>query len=295
LDIKQLEQFLQVYKNKSITKAAETLYISQQGLSTSVSKLEKELGCKLFRRTSKGIFLTKHGEYFLPQVEKIIDILNESLTYLNGQISKKSDLLIGCSYGVVGELYDGFLLRDQTSNPEIRLKINEYPDILCELAVENEEVELGIIVGPVNDNQFDSYLLLKRKFYAIVHKSHPLAKLDIIDLEKLKTEKIIIMNKNFKIYHIFYESCLDAGFAPNIVYEAAEIALVHKMVGKNYGIGLTVDFLLDDIQVPDLKVIDVGELKYSWDLYLITKKNSTLSKSARVFKSYITNKYHVGT
>lgn len=229
------------------------------------------------------------------QAERIIDIFNESLDYFNSKTSKKSELSIGCSYGVVGEFYDGFFLSEQNCNPKVRLKISEYPDLMCEMAVENGEVELGIVVGPVNDNKFDSYLLLKKKYYAIVHKSHSLANFDIIDLEKLKSEDIIIMNKNFKLYHTFYESCLDAGFTPNITYEAAEIALVHKMVGKNYGVGFTVDFLLDDIQVPDLKVIDVNRLKYSWDIYLIINKNSKLSKSAKNFINYITNSYNAKT
>ena len=54
--------FYAVAKNKNITKAAKELFISQPAISKDISKLEANLNCTLFLRTSRGVSLTKEGE-----------------------------------------------------------------------------------------------------------------------------------------------------------------------------------------------------------------------------------------
>lgn len=54
------------------------------------------------------------------------------------------------------------LVRVKDKNPRYIIKTNDYPDLLCELAVENSETEIGITLGPINDRIFDSYFLFIR-------------------------------------------------------------------------------------------------------------------------------------
>lgn len=61
MDLRQIEFFLKLYEEKNFTKASQKLYISQQGLSKSIYKLEKELGFLLFERSVKGVVPTEHA------------------------------------------------------------------------------------------------------------------------------------------------------------------------------------------------------------------------------------------
>lgn len=74
MEFKHIEYFVETCRHRSLSKAAEALYISQQALSRSIANLEEELGCTLFQRTVKGITLTEDGTYlhrvFAPQVEQ---------------------------------------------------------------------------------------------------------------------------------------------------------------------------------------------------------------------------------
>lgn len=56
--------FYYVAKNKSITKAANELMITQPGISKSIKKLEEQLRCSLFIRTKSGVILTDEGKIF---------------------------------------------------------------------------------------------------------------------------------------------------------------------------------------------------------------------------------------
>lgn len=69
----QLEYFVEVARQKSITRAAAHLFISQPSLSESMNNLERELGCTLFQRTKHGICLTGQGEVFLEEVQAILE------------------------------------------------------------------------------------------------------------------------------------------------------------------------------------------------------------------------------
>ena len=74
MEFKHIEYFIETANHKSISKAAEALFISQQALSRCIQNLEAELNCKLFERTVKGSVLTKDGKLiydkFLPVVEQ---------------------------------------------------------------------------------------------------------------------------------------------------------------------------------------------------------------------------------
>ena len=72
MDIKQMKYFLEICKHGSISHAAESLFISQQGLSSAVRRLESELHCDLFYRKSNSLVLTDQGKFFLEQASSIV-------------------------------------------------------------------------------------------------------------------------------------------------------------------------------------------------------------------------------
>src|SRR5258708_13324324 len=72
LDFRQLRYALSVYKERSFTKAAKRLNISQSAVSEQVKLLEEEIGFELFRRTSRGIESPDRGRTFLYESERVI-------------------------------------------------------------------------------------------------------------------------------------------------------------------------------------------------------------------------------
>lgn len=68
MEYKQLEFFLAVCEQKSISQAAKTCFVSQQAISKSISNLEQELGVQLFARSTSGVLLTDAGHLLEQQV-----------------------------------------------------------------------------------------------------------------------------------------------------------------------------------------------------------------------------------
>jgi len=78
VDMQQMKYFKTVAEVGKISEAAEALYISAPALSTAISRLEKELGVKLFDRKNNKITLNRQGEIFLDYVNQAIAQLEET-------------------------------------------------------------------------------------------------------------------------------------------------------------------------------------------------------------------------
>ena len=79
MTLKQLEYFLAIAENGSITKAANSLRISQPPLSLQLKGLEEELGCQLFIRDKKNMIITPKGILLRERAHEIMDKVNETL------------------------------------------------------------------------------------------------------------------------------------------------------------------------------------------------------------------------
>ena len=73
MELRHLRYFVAIAEERSITRAAERLWIAQPGLSTQIRRLEAELGVKLFQRHTRGVDLTDAGELFLERARAALD------------------------------------------------------------------------------------------------------------------------------------------------------------------------------------------------------------------------------
>ena len=69
-----MEYVYEVYKEKSFSKAAASLFISQPSLSANVKRIEKRIGCPIFDRSTKPLQLTECGRKYIESVEQIMEI-----------------------------------------------------------------------------------------------------------------------------------------------------------------------------------------------------------------------------
>ena len=73
MELYQLKSFLAIVREQNLTRAAEALHLSQSALSSQIKALEEELGLRLFKRSSRGMTLTHHGEALLPHAHEVLD------------------------------------------------------------------------------------------------------------------------------------------------------------------------------------------------------------------------------
>lgn len=106
MNLSHLKYAVEVEKSRSISKAAEDLFMGQPNLSRAIKELESDLGITIFKRTSKGIYPTPQGEEFLQYAKKILSQVDEvEAMYRHGRNEKQKLLIsvprasyIGCAF-----------------------------------------------------------------------------------------------------------------------------------------------------------------------------------------------------
>ncbi|MDR1027911.1 MAG: LysR family transcriptional regulator, partial [Clostridiales Family XIII bacterium] len=121
----QIEAFLTIAKYLKLSKAAETMYISQPALSMTLQRLEERIGVRLFVRSNQGLSLTKEGEYLFRILDPLYASLNEAITEARSMSRQPARHLRFTYTSVydVAEIFEG-------AKDSIRRFAREYPDIV---------------------------------------------------------------------------------------------------------------------------------------------------------------------
>ena len=151
MEIRQLRYFIEICKCKSFAQAADACFISSQGINMSIGRLENELGHQLFHRSRRGVELTPQGEFLLPRAKKISALVDECDSYFVKGAACSQLLPVAFALGTIEEFAGSVLTEFAALHPEIQVETKECFDTACDAMVLNQEVELGLTVGPIHD------------------------------------------------------------------------------------------------------------------------------------------------
>lgn len=159
MNFQQLEYALAIHKYKNFGAAADQCGISQATLSAMIKKLELELDILLFDRSRKPVKTTSEGLVFIEKARDILKI-KEEIFEINGSDSEmKGNLKIGIIPTVVNALLPMVLPRILKENPKIELEIKEIPTEQIKQQLSNDEIDLGILATPIQDEVFEEHVL----------------------------------------------------------------------------------------------------------------------------------------
>ncbi len=142
----------------NISKAAKELYISQPAISKSIQKLEENLGCRLFSRSSRGVQLTDEGELLYGHVREAFDTLSTGEEKLKRSIELGvGHLQIGVSTTLCKHMLLPCLKEFIRKNPHIRISIScQSTNDTLHLLDENK-IDIGLIGRPDNMKNISFY------------------------------------------------------------------------------------------------------------------------------------------
>ncbi|GGM35700.1 putative HTH-type transcriptional regulator YwbI [Paraliobacillus quinghaiensis] len=287
MELRQLNYFFEVAKQKSISKAATTLHLSQPALSKMLKNLEQELGMTLLIRTNKTSELTDAGMVVFEYAKKINNELANMSTILNDLTElKRGEIHFGLP-PIIGSLFfPNILAAFHKTYPNITIKITEYGGAKIVKSVQEGELDLAVTVLPVNEELFDSYPIVNETMKVIVHHDHALANRDVVDLSELKDEEFIFYHEDFSLHDLIWKKFLQAGYEPNIVFKSSQWDLMSEMVVANLGITILPKSICQRVKSDSIRVLDLTP-EIPWNLAVIKKREKYLSFAGRTFIEFI--------
>ena len=251
--IDQLSYVYTLSKYRSLSQAAEALYINQPTLSRTLTALEKELGVTLFDRSYQGIQLTAIGRRMLPHFENILMELEQVQALAAAEKSKDVSGTLTISAGSI--LCNNILLditaAFQQSYPLVTIDIAEDYSVEMVSSVHKNQADIGFIssINQIQENLLDllnqynlAYeYLIQSPMVAVLPADSPLAASEAITAEQLKPYPMFISKKIHsalapELANVSYHYCPDRDSRSKMILKQQGYAIVSllEMLGDFY-------------------------------------------------------------
>ena len=290
MTLKQLEYFLAIAENGSITKAANTLRISQPPLSLQLKSLEDELGCQLFVRGKKNLVITRKGIILRDQAKEILDKVNDTILMLQSeQEEARTTIHIGTISSICNRVLPDKVVLLKKRYPQVDFMLHEGSTTSIVDMLDDNVIDFGIVREPFNVNLYSTRPIRDQllgdegeDFFVAIARAEFFDDPDeeVVSLSELKDKPIIT---HTRYTPMFSAACRQRGFAPNIICQNDNIASSLSWAAS--GIGIAVAPYTSAIQNTDptllLKRIDSPTIVSR--AYLIWNKNKSLTAEQKAF------------
>lgn len=287
MDIRQLQYFVEVAKQKSFTKAANTLHVSQPSISKMMKALEEELGVVLLDRTERKMELTDAGELVYDHATKVLTLM-DSLSSSIGEVRnmERGRVKMGMMPTVGSFLLPNVIALFKKNYPGIEIEMKEYSAKLLEIHVEQGSIDVGLTVLPADTEKFNVVPLQAEDLVAIVHREHWLAERASVSLAELRDEAFILFTEEYAIHDVVKQACVRSGFEPRVAYMSSLWDFVGELVATQLGISLVPRSIVRRLNNSELRIVDISSPVIDWQYALIYRKDRYLSYAARAFISF---------
>ena len=292
--VKNPEYFLTIVKERSISKAAERLYLSQPYLSQYLAKLEGELGVVLLDRSHSPLKLTAAGELFHAYLERQGFLDRQLVSDLRDLQDRKRPVLhIGVSPWRGSTLLPDILPTFEEQYSDVQVVLHEAPvPELGELAVANV-IDFCVMQIPNDLTELTYEPVMRERIFLAGHRDHPLFRglnstysdpRPFPDLRLLEHERLIMLPNDWRLSKLLYNTFSVHSMEPQNILVTTNTTTAINLAAEKMGIAF-----LQESGVPRTPYLDrlacftLGEPPLTCPLAVVYKKNGFLSPAARTF------------
>jgi LysR family transcriptional regulator, nitrogen assimilation regulatory protein len=231
LDIRQIRYFIRVVDTGSLSRAATSLRLSQPALGLQIRKLERELGCPLLFRHSRGIVPTEDGRTIYDRFVSILREIDDTPQYVSsrsGPVQGPVALGVTASMGLA--LVPALVALAASELPKVQLRLVDgvSDDILS--GVESGDFELGISGMRRDNGHLSCEPLMVEDVFLIVPRGHHAASDRPIRLAEVARYPLVLPTTNHPIRQLFDEQLRKNNLTVEPQFELDSVILRKEMV-----------------------------------------------------------------
>ncbi|SMD09757.1 LysR family transcriptional regulator [Primorskyibacter flagellatus] len=192
-DFSLLQSFVTVAQELNFRRSAERLALDQSALSRRIQRLEAQLGYPLLERTTREVLLTQAGQNFynsaLHLLDDYVQSINDSRRIAEG---RSGHVRVGYMAFAATELMPHAVARFEQRHPDISLALRYMRTQGQKIAIANDEIDVGFMIGPYDNSDCHSVLLSSELLYVVTPRSHPLLRKSHIEPDDLQNVPLIL-------------------------------------------------------------------------------------------------------
>lgn len=290
MDLLQLQYFIAIAECQHITKAAQSLRVSQPSLSNTLSRIENELGAKLFDRQGRNIVLNDYGKIVLAHAKTIFRELDNITTELDALREHQSRRI---RIGSVDSTY----VKDWLPS-----FLETYPDIVVHHTIDScATLEAQLLAGDIDaitdartlPEECASHILGTDEYVVLTPLDSTIASDAPMDFASFRDAPFICSPKTEDILRPIDILSKEANFEPNIIFEGSQ-ELISRLQNLSYG---NIVAYISRINRPEYlaickkysRIVTLTNECARYNVYLVWDPRRTLTSAAQTLLDYARN------
>ncbi|MBQ6481142.1 MAG: LysR family transcriptional regulator [Anaerolineaceae bacterium] len=300
MDFKELSYVIAIAQYQSITKAANSLYLTQPTLSKFLQQLESSLGQKLFDRIGRKMLLTQAGECYVKKAQEIIRLSNELHQEIAAISTNNSGILkIGVSSLRGSEIIMTAVPPFSKLYPNVQLKFFEIDSNSFEPLLLSGDLDLAFYNLPIQSPNINYTVLRHEEVILIASKDHslndvavkkPECKYPWIDLRWAKNERFIMLSEELRMYSLVKSLLDELEITPNIWFYTRNVASACILASEGYALAFTGEQHIKYTKFEHVpSMFSIGSPNLQRSFVVATRKNRTLPEYAQELIKLVQN------
>lgn len=287
-DLADLRLFAAVAEEANLTRGAARANLAPSSASHRLARLEESLGTPLFERHARGLRLTRAGETLLgharlvfAQLEQMHADLSPFAAGVHAQVTVVANTNATSSF-LPDDL--GAFLRQE---PRVRVSLKESTSPGVMRAVAAGEAEIGVCAGEPSEAELDARPYRRDRWLLALPPDHALARRRRLRFRDVLDQPFVGLHSGSGAHTFLVNKAADQGATLDVRIQVGSIDSILRMVAAGAGIGFVPCSALSRRSGPKVVPVELDELWADRDLFIVTRRDATLSPAARALVEHL--------
>lgn len=283
MNLRHLKIFITVADYKSMSIAAEKLFISQPSVSQAIKELENYYGIKAFERLSKKLYITESGELLLKYARHLVQSFEEIETEMKNK-GQNISLRIGSTITVGTCMLNNIIEKLEEKNRDISPKIVINNTNIIEKMILHSELDIGIVEGEINNKDIIKIPIYKDKLAFVVGKKHKLYNTKEISIDELNGADMIFREDGSGIRETVDRLLKGYNISVNQKWISSDTEAIKVATICGQGISvLSIMLIQEEIKNGTLHIVNIKGIDMPRDICAIYHKDKFMSEHLKCF------------
>ena len=284
-----IDAFLALEETRRFAVAAQRCHVSPSAFSQMISRLEEQVGARLFDRDTRNVALTPEGEIFSQGAHRIA----AEISLATNELRDRAHLNVG-RVSIAGppsacaawlpEQMAAF----RSDHPGIALHLHDVVSDRCLDMIAQGEVDLGLNAQPGNALEFETLHLFDERLFFVCRSDHPLGALTQVWLKDLRNQAFIHMVRAGSVWQQM-QAMLSSAKIRDSGFEVAQFGTLACLVENGFGISVVPELALQLCSRPTLVAIPIADRKAVRPIFMVKRRQRSLSIAAAAMWQRLTH------
>jgi len=286
MTFRQLQAFLALVRERSFSRAARRIHLSQPTLSQHIRELEQELGKRLFTRRGRDAGLTEAGRVFQPYALRVTTAAEDgrqAVSHLDGL--RHGSLVIGAGTTPGIYLLPRVVAAFQRRYPNIQLTLHIANSGVIEQRVRDGDVDLGVVGGHVlGPGERCVAAGLMDELVLIAGRAHRWARRRHVGRAELAGERLLVREAGSATRQVMERALQQAGIVPSTTMELNHTEAIKECVMAGLGVAFVSTYAVrSEVRRREVAIVRVRGLRIRRHFHVIHAEGRSLPASGRAF------------